>query len=31
MKAVNHFIIIDPIKEDPKPTESGLILTEKHQ
>jgi co-chaperonin GroES (HSP10) len=30
MKAVNHFIIIDPIKEDPKPTESGLILTEKH-
>jgi len=30
MKAVNHFILIDPIKEEPKPTETGLILTEKH-
>jgi co-chaperonin GroES (HSP10) len=31
MKAVNKFVIIDAIKEEVKPTESGLILTEKHQ
>jgi co-chaperonin GroES (HSP10) len=30
MKAINRFIIIDPIKEETKPSESGLILTEKH-
>ena len=29
MKAVNNFILIDPIKEEIKPTETGLILTEK--
>ena len=31
MKAVNNFIIIDAIKEEVKPTESGLIITDKHQ
>ena len=31
MKAVNKFIIIDAIKEEIKPTESGLIITDKHQ
>jgi len=31
MKAVNKFIIIKLIKEEIKPSESGLILTEKHQ
>ena len=31
MKAVNKFIIIDAIKEEVKPTESGLIITDKHQ
>jgi co-chaperonin GroES (HSP10) len=31
MKAVNKFIIIKTIKEEVKPNESGLILTEKHQ
>ena len=31
MKAVNNYIIITPIKEEVKPNESGLILTEKHQ
>lgn len=31
MKAVNKYIIISPIKEEVKPNESGLILTEKHQ
>ena len=31
MKAVNNFVIIDAIKEEVKPAESGLILTEKHQ
>lgn len=31
MKAVNRYIIIDKIKEEVKPNESGLILTEQHQ
>jgi len=31
MRAVNKFIIIKSIKEEVKPNESGLILTEKHQ
>jgi len=31
MKAVNKFIIIKLIKEEVKPSKSGLILTEKHQ
>jgi co-chaperonin GroES (HSP10) len=31
MKAINNFVIIDAVKEEVKPTESGLILTEKHQ
>lgn len=31
MKAVNKFIIIDAIKEEVKPTEAGLIITDKHQ
>lgn len=31
MKAVNKYIIINPIKEEVKPNKSGLILTEKHQ
>jgi len=31
MKAVNKFIIIKSIKEEPKLNKGGLILTEKHQ
>lgn len=31
MRAVNRYIIIDPIKEEVKPSEGGLILSEKHQ
>lgn len=31
MRAVNKYIIIKSIKEEVKPLESGLILTEKHQ
>lgn len=31
MQAVNKYIIIKSIKEKVKPSESGLILTEKHQ
>ena len=31
MRAVNKFIIIKSIKEEIKPNESGLILSEKHQ
>ena len=31
MRAVNKFIIIKSIKEEVKPNQSGLILSEKHQ
>ncbi|MGB0975157.1 MAG: hypothetical protein ACPGU9_09230 [Flavobacteriaceae bacterium] len=31
MRAVNKFIIIKSIKEEIKPNDSGLILTEKHK
>lgn len=31
MKAVNKYIIIELIKEEAQPNESGLILTDKHQ
>ena len=31
MKAVNKYIIIKTVKEEIKPNNTGLILTEKHQ
>ena len=30
MKAINHYVIIDRIKEEPKKT-NGLLLMEQHQ
>ena len=31
MRAVNRYIIIKKLKEEPKPNKGGLILAEQHQ
>jgi co-chaperonin GroES (HSP10) len=31
MRAVNRYIIIEKLKEEPKPNKGGLILAEQHQ